>query len=55
MMCRVWRGETAPDKLDSYLDYLKVTGIAAYESTPGNRGTGRATFAIDFCHSVHCR
>jgi heme-degrading monooxygenase HmoA len=38
MICRIWRGETAPDKVDSYLEYVKATGVAAYESTPGNRG-----------------
>jgi hypothetical protein len=38
MICRIWRGETTPDKRDSYLDYLKATGIAGYASTPGNRG-----------------
>jgi heme-degrading monooxygenase HmoA len=38
VIARIWHGETAPDKKDSYLDYLKSTGVKDYPSTPGNLG-----------------
>jgi heme-degrading monooxygenase HmoA len=38
MIVRIWRGWTRPEDTDAYASYIKSTGIAAYESTPGNRG-----------------
>ncbi|HKJ01726.1 MAG TPA: hypothetical protein VJ997_04705 [Longimicrobiales bacterium] len=38
MIARTWRGSVAPGDAESYLDYLKVTGIRDYRGTPGNRG-----------------
>ncbi|NJD26797.1 MAG: hypothetical protein FIA92_00680 [Chloroflexi bacterium] len=38
MIARTWRGWTAPEDADAYVDYLNETGIPAYRSTPGNRG-----------------
>lgn len=39
MIARIWHGRTETAKADEYLDILKRTGIADYESTPGNQGT----------------
>jgi heme-degrading monooxygenase HmoA len=38
MIARLWRGWTAPEDADAYVDYLNRTGIPAYVGTPGNRG-----------------
>lgn len=38
MIARTWRGWTAPEDADAYVDYLNRTGMPAYRSTPGNRG-----------------
>ena len=38
MIARLWRGWTAPEDADAYVDYLNRTGIPAYLGTPGNRG-----------------
>jgi heme-degrading monooxygenase HmoA len=38
MIARTWRGWTAPEDADAYVDYLNKTGMLAYRSTPGNRG-----------------
>jgi heme-degrading monooxygenase HmoA len=38
MIMRMWRGWTRPDDTEAYASYIKETGIAAYEATPGNRG-----------------
>jgi heme-degrading monooxygenase HmoA len=38
MIVRLWRGDTAPDKADSYLEYLRATGVADYQATAGNQG-----------------
>jgi heme-degrading monooxygenase HmoA len=38
MIARTWRGWTAAQDTDAYVDYLSRTGIAAYLRTPGNRG-----------------
>jgi heme-degrading monooxygenase HmoA len=38
MIARIWRGTTAADRADEYLEYLKETGLADYRSTPGNHG-----------------
>lgn len=38
MMARIWSGRTPESKADSYLSYLKKTGVKDYRSTKGNRG-----------------
>ena len=38
MIARIWRGATAADRADEYLEYLKRTGVADYTATPGNHG-----------------
>jgi heme-degrading monooxygenase HmoA len=38
MIARIWRGATAADRAQEYLEYLKQTGVADYRATPGNHG-----------------
>ena len=38
MIARIWRGATAADRAEKYLEYLKQTGVADYIATPGNHG-----------------
>ncbi len=38
MMARIWSGRTHESKAESYLSYLKKTGVKEYRSTKGNRG-----------------
>jgi heme-degrading monooxygenase HmoA len=38
MIARIWRGFTAADQADDYLDYLRLTGLKEYRETDGNRG-----------------
>ena len=38
MIARIWRGWTRLEDTADYAAYIKRTGIAAYEATPGNRG-----------------
>ncbi len=38
MIARIWRGWTKTTDTAAYADYVRTTGIAAYESTPGNLG-----------------
>lgn len=38
MIARTWRGRTPADKVDSYLAYLRRTGVKDLRSTEGNRG-----------------
>jgi heme-degrading monooxygenase HmoA len=38
MIARIWRGAVAQADRDAYADYIDRTGLAAYKSTPGNRG-----------------
>lgn len=38
MIARIWRGLTAVENADEYLDYLRLTGLKEYRETPGNRG-----------------
>lgn len=38
MIARIWRGLTAQDQADEYLEYLRLTGLKEYRETPGNRG-----------------
>jgi heme-degrading monooxygenase HmoA len=37
MIARIWKGRTPESKADSYLNYLKKTGVKEYRSTEGNR------------------
>jgi heme-degrading monooxygenase HmoA len=34
----MWRGRTPDSKADSYLEYLRGTGLKEYAATPGNQG-----------------
>jgi heme-degrading monooxygenase HmoA len=38
MIARTWRGWTAAEDADAYLDYLHETGLSSYRATPGNKG-----------------
>lgn len=38
MILRMWRGWTRIEDTEAYAEYILEAGIAAYESTPGNRG-----------------
>jgi len=38
LIVRIWRGWTRREDTAEYAAYIKRTGIAAYEATPGNRG-----------------
>ena len=38
MVARIWRGAVRDADGDEYADYMRRTGVAAYRSTPGNRG-----------------
>jgi heme-degrading monooxygenase HmoA len=54
MIARVWRGATAAEHADEYLDYLRATGLEHAHATPGSRGVqiwrriveGRAEFVF---------
>ncbi len=54
MIARTWRGSVRADDAESYLDYLRQTGLAGYAATPGNLGAltlrriidGRAEFLL---------
>jgi heme-degrading monooxygenase HmoA len=54
MIARIWSGSTRASDADTYLDYLRETGLGEYESTPGNRGVltlrsiedGKAKFVL---------
>lgn len=39
MIMREWRGRLPQDKVDDYLEYLKLTGLSEYAATPGHLGT----------------
>ena len=39
MIVRTWRGATRAADATAYAEYIRTTGIAEYEATPGNRGT----------------
>jgi len=39
MIMREWRGRLPRDKVDGYLEYLRVTGLSEYAKTPGHCGT----------------
>ena len=38
MIARIWKGAVRKHDGDAYADYMRKTGMAAYASTPGNRG-----------------
>ena len=38
MIARIWRGRTKAEHTDEYLETLRITGVADYAGTPGNRG-----------------
>lgn len=38
MIARTWRGAVRAEDAEAYAAYIRATGIAAYEATPGNRG-----------------
>jgi heme-degrading monooxygenase HmoA len=38
MIARIWRGAVRTADADAYADYIRQTGVADYERTPGNRG-----------------
>lgn len=38
MIARVWKGAVRREDADAYAEYMRGTGIAGYESTPGNHG-----------------
>jgi heme-degrading monooxygenase HmoA len=37
VIARIWRGTTAAEHGDEYLEYVRRTGIAEYRATPGFR------------------
>lgn len=39
MIVRSWTGRTRAEDVEAYLDYLRRTGLDAFASTPGNRGS----------------
>ena len=38
MIARIWRGTVREADKNTYLEYLKETGLREYAETPGNRG-----------------
>jgi heme-degrading monooxygenase HmoA len=38
MIARTWHGRVPAAKADAYHDFLKRSGYADYQATPGNRG-----------------
>ena len=38
MIMREWRGRVPHDRADAYEAFLRISGIADYGKTPGNRG-----------------
>jgi heme-degrading monooxygenase HmoA len=38
VIARMWRGWTAADRTDAYVEYLNRTGVPELRGTPGNRG-----------------
>ncbi len=37
MIVRIWRGWTRSEDTEAYATYIEETGLAAYQSTPGNQ------------------
>jgi heme-degrading monooxygenase HmoA len=55
MIARIWRGAVRADDAAEYVEYVRLTGIEHYRSTPGNlgawtlhRGVGDATEIVTF-------
>jgi heme-degrading monooxygenase HmoA len=38
MIARMWHGRTKASNAETYLQYLKTSGIPDYRNIPGNRG-----------------
>lgn len=38
MIARIWRGVVRRDDAEAYMNYIVNTGMAEYQSTPGNQG-----------------
>jgi heme-degrading monooxygenase HmoA len=38
VIARIWKGAVRRDDGDAYAAYMRDTGVADYEQTPGNRG-----------------
>ena len=38
MIARIWRGVVRRDDAEAYVTYIVNTGMAEYQSTPGNQG-----------------
>ena len=38
MIARIWKGAVRKHDGDAYANYMRKTGMAAYSTTPGNRG-----------------
>ena len=38
MIARIWKGAVRGADGDAYAAYIRETGVAGYEATPGNRG-----------------
>lgn len=38
MIARLWHGRTRREDADTYLAYLRRTGLPDYRATPGNQG-----------------
>ena len=38
MIARLWHGRTRSVDADTYLAYLRKTGLPDYRATPGNQG-----------------
>jgi len=43
MIARLWHGRVRPGVLDEYEGYVRRTGLAAQQATPGHRGTAILT------------
>ena len=39
MIARSWHGRVPADRADAYAEYVRRTGVADLNATPGNRGT----------------
>jgi heme-degrading monooxygenase HmoA len=43
MIARIWRGWVRTERAESYVEYIRATGIAEYLQTPGNLGAQMLT------------
>lgn len=39
MIARSWHGRVRTADADTYVEYIRATGIAAFKATPGNQGS----------------